>query len=133
MALWILKGWKIPRKDLKQLMQNPKSNILTPPKLTRQALGQDVCSSQQDQYIQHHCFALFIAGFPQHEFSYSAPMPKVDIIECKTEGATSAFLFALAMASENTTTRNISVFEELNINQLGLAKVDLCFDELLYI
>ncbi len=60
-------------------------------------------------------------------------MPKVDIIECKTKGVTSAFPFAPAMASESTTARNISVFEELNINQLGLAKDDPRFDELLYI
>lgn len=60
-------------------------------------------------------------------------MPKVDIIECKTKGATLAFLFAPAMASENTTAGNISVFLELNINQLGLAKDDLCFDKLPYI
>lgn len=106
---------------------------MTPCKLTRQALGRDVYSSQRDQCIQHHHFASFIAGFPQHKFSYSAPMPKVDIIECKTEGATSAFPFAPAMASENITAGNISVFEELNINQLGLAKDDLCFHELLYI
>lgn len=133
MALWILKGWRIPREGLKQSMWNPKSNILTSRKLTRQALGQDVCSSQQDQCIRHHRFALFIASFSQHEFSYSAPIPKVNIIECKTKGTTSAFLFAPAMASESTTAENINVFEELNINQLGLAKDDLCFDELLYI
>lgn len=60
-------------------------------------------------------------------------MPKVNIIECKTEGATSAFLSAPAMASESTIARNISIFEKLNINQLGLAKDDFCFDELLYI
>ena len=60
-------------------------------------------------------------------------MPKFDNIECKTKGMTSAFLFAPVMASKSTTTGNISVFEELNINQLGLAKDNLCFDELLYI
>ena len=114
-------------------MWNPKSNVLTPCKLTRQALGQDICSSQRDQCTWHHRFTSFIAGFPQHEFPYSAPMPKVDVIECKTKGATSAFSFAPAMASESTTARNIIVFEEFNINQFGLAKDNLCFDEFLYI
>lgn len=60
-------------------------------------------------------------------------MLKVDIIEYKTKSVTSAFPFAPAMASESTTARNINIFEELNINQLSLAKDDPCFDELLYI
>lgn len=60
-------------------------------------------------------------------------MPKVDIIECKTKGATSAYLFALAIASESITIRNINVFEKLNINQLGLAKDNPRFNKLFYI
>lgn len=58
-------------------------------------------------------------------------MPKVDVIDCKTEGSTIAYLFAPAMASESTTAGNISVFEDLNINQLGLKKEDPRFGELL--
>lgn len=60
-------------------------------------------------------------------------MPKVDVIDCKTEGSSSAFPFAPAMASENTTAGNISVFEYLNINQLGLTKDDPRFNKSLYI
>ena len=60
-------------------------------------------------------------------------MPKVDIIDCKTEGSTIAYPFAPAMASESTTAGNISVFEDLNINQLGLKKEDPQFGELLTI
>lgn len=60
-------------------------------------------------------------------------MLKVDIIKCKTKGATSAFPFALAMVNKSITVENISIFKKLNINQLGLAKDDLCFDKLLYI
>lgn len=51
-------------------------------------------------------------------------MPKVDIIDCKTEGSGLPFPFAPAMASENTIVGNISVFEDLNMNQLGLTKDD---------
>lgn len=116
MVLWILKSWRIPRKGLKQSMWNSKSNVLTPCKLTREALGQDICSSQQDQYIWHYRFAFFLAGFLEHEFSYSAPMFKVNIIEYKTEEVNLAFLFASIMASESTTAENISVFKEFNIN-----------------
>lgn len=60
-------------------------------------------------------------------------MPKVNIIECKTKGTILAYLFASAIASKSIITINISVFEELNINQLGLAKNNSHFDELLYI
>lgn len=63
MALWILKGWRILIEGPKQSMWNPKSDVLTPHKLTRQALGQDTCS-QQDQCIWHHRFTAFIAYFP---------------------------------------------------------------------
>ncbi len=63
MALWILKGWRIPREGLKQSMWNPKSDILTPRKLTRQALGRDIYS-QREPCIWHHRFAAFIASFP---------------------------------------------------------------------
>lgn len=60
-------------------------------------------------------------------------MPKVNIIECKTKDVISAFPFIPVMTSESTTARNINVFEELNINQLSLAKDDFCFDKLFYI
>lgn len=52
-------------------------------------------------------------------------MPKFDIINCKTKDLTMAFSFALLMASESTIVVNISIFEELNICQLGLLKDDL--------
>lgn len=63
MALWILKSWRILREGLKQSMWNSKSDVLTPHKLTKQALGQDTYS-QQDQCIWYHCFTTFIANFP---------------------------------------------------------------------
>ena len=43
-------------------------------------------------------------------------MPKANLIDCKTEASTIAYLFILVMASKSTITRNINVFEELNIN-----------------
>ena len=57
-------------------------------------------------------------------------MPKVEVIDCKTEGPTSAYFFAPAMASESTTAGNIGVFEYLNINQHGLEKDALKWEEL---
>ena len=60
-------------------------------------------------------------------------MLKVDIIECKTKCTSSDYPFAPVIASESITTRNISIFKELNINQLCLAKDDSCFDGIFYI
>lgn len=51
-------------------------------------------------------------------------MPKVDIVNCENKSATEAYPFALSIANENTTAGNISVFEDLNIHQLGLDKDD---------
>lgn len=58
-------------------------------------------------------------------------MPVIDLIDCKTEGATAAYPFVPCMASESTTADNISVFEDLNINQLGCDKGELRFEEYL--
>ena len=58
-------------------------------------------------------------------------MPRVKIIDCKIEGASEAYLFAPSMASESTTARNMSVFEDLAIHQLGLKKEDPRFNEAL--
>lgn len=110
-------------------MWNLKSDVLRPRSLTRVLF----VSKQRDQCIRHHRFASFITGFPDQVFTYSAPMPKVDVIDYKTEGSTVAYPFAPAMASENTIAGNINVFEELNINQLGLSKEDPRFGELLTI
>lgn len=121
MVLWIQKGWRIPVDGLKQIIWNPKSDVLRLRALVRKAIGPEV-RNQQDQCIRHHRFASFIAAFPDHAFFYSAPMPKVEVIDCKTEVPTSAYPFAPAMASKSTTAGNISVFEDLNINQLGLEK-----------
>ncbi len=45
----------------------------------------------------------------------------------------SAYLFTLAMASKSTMAGNISMFDDLNINQLGLKKKDPQFEKLLTI
>ena len=52
-------------------------------------------------------------------------MLKIDIINCKKEKATKAYLFALSMAFEKTTIGNISIIKDLNTKQLGLIKENL--------
>ena len=86
---------------------------------------------QQALCICHHRFILFIAAFLSIQFLYSAAMPKVDIINCNTKGVIKAYPFALFMSNESTIAGNISVFEDLTIQQLGLDKDDSHFNELL--
>lgn len=131
MALWIEKGWRIPDDGLHQAMWDPFRDILRPCAICRAVFGPEN-RSQHLQYICHHQFTSFLIGFPHQTFSYSAVMPKVDIINCKTEGSIIAHLFAPSIASESTT-GNIIVFEDMNIVQRGLKKEDPCFDDILII
>lgn len=57
-------------------------------------------------------------------------MLKVNVIDCKTKDLTVIYLFTLAKMSKNIITGNISVFEELNVNQLGLFKENHQFKKL---
>lgn len=91
--------------------------------MTRVSFG-PLLQGQQDQCICHHQFSSFIAAFSKETFSFSTRMPKVDIIDCKTESSIIAYPFAPVIASKSTTAGNISMFEDLNINQLGLKKED---------
>lgn len=132
MALWIRKGWRIPKEGLHQTMWNPTGNLLDTLALTTSIFGQ-ASSNYRAQCTRHHRFAAFIAAFPDNYFLYSASMPKIDIINCEKEGAIEVYPFAPSMASESTTAGNISVFEDLNIKQLGLEKEDPRWKELLTI
>lgn len=51
-------------------------------------------------------------------------MSKIDIINYKTKSLTIMYFFALVMTTKSTTANNISVFKELNFDQLGLSKKD---------
>lgn len=58
-------------------------------------------------------------------------MPIINLIDCKTEKATTAYPYAICMTTESTTASNISIFEDFNINQLGCDKNDLYFEQYL--
>lgn len=62
----------------------------------------------------------FVVPFLYHAFAYSATMPKLNVIYCKANGSTSVFLFVPSMANKSTMAGSMSLFEDLNINQLGL-------------
>ena len=47
-------------------------------------------------------------------------MPKIIVIDCKTKEKIESFAFALSMFSESCLFVNISMFEDLNIIQMGI-------------
>lgn len=51
-------------------------------------------------------------------------MPIIDQINCKPEGKTEAYNFVPSMLGESLLARNQSVFEDLDIIQLGIDKTD---------
>lgn len=102
-------------------MWNQKSDILRLYAFIKKAIRPDN-QIEQDLYIWYYWFALFIAAFLNHAFSYFVFMPKVEIINCKTKDLALVYTFALALASKSTMARNISIFKDLNIYQLGLKK-----------
>lgn len=51
-------------------------------------------------------------------------MPLISLINCKTEGKTEAYAFAPLMFSESSLDDNQSVFEDLNVVQMGIDKTD---------
>ena len=52
-------------------------------------------------------------------------MPVIDLINCKRERSTKAFLFAPSMFSEGSIAGNMSVYEDFNVVQMGINKTDL--------
>lgn len=63
-------------------------------------------------------------GFHDKSFDYQLSMPVINVINCKRKGLTKAYLVSPFILSKSSTTGNISVFEELNIIQIGMDKVD---------
>ena len=124
MALWIKNGWKIPSTGLKQWMWDPKRGTLDPWELTMSVFGPEAMETRI-RCTRFHRFKAFQAAFPAESLSFpSASMPVINKIDCKTEGNTEAFAYAPSMFSESSTAGNISVFEDLNINQMGIEKTD---------
>lgn len=84
----------------------------------------------RDQCIRSHRLWAFLAVFPTFSFSYASSMSKINIIDCKTEEKTEAYVFAPSMFSENSLSGNQSVFEDLNVVQMGIDKMNSQWDNL---
>ena len=72
-----------------------------------------------------HRFKAFQAAFPAEALLLlSASMPIINKIDCRTEGRMEAHAYAPSMFSKSSTAGNIAVFEDLNVNQMGIKKTD---------
>lgn len=127
MALLILNGWRIPEEGLKQSMWRPQQSHLNPLSIAQSVYGKNN-RALREQCIRHHRLTAFRAAFSMIKLP-ATKMPRVNIINCKAEGPTVAFPFAPTMFSESSTAGNISVFEDLVINQMGIKKEDPCWED----
>lgn len=123
MALWIENDWRIPATGFQQSIWNSKHKLLRVYDILASIFGPN-SSTVQKQCVKLHQFYPFRAGFLSQEYEYSPAMSILNIINCKKEGATKAYTFAPSIFSESSTKSNISVFEDLNIIQMGIDKTD---------
>ncbi|MCJ1470909.1 hypothetical protein MMC07_009557 [Pseudocyphellaria aurata] len=125
MALWIKNGWKISSTGLKQSMWASMKELPDAYLLARSVYGPKNAMLRK-QCVWSHRFHALKAVFPDEKLDFNSPMPIVDRIDCSNPavGATKAHVFAPSMYSESSTTGNISVFEDLNVRQMGIKKTD---------
>ena len=133
MALWIKNGWRIPSTGLKQWMWDAKREYLDPWKLGMSVFGPEA-SETRTKCNRFHRFKAFQAAFPAEDLLLpSASMPNINKIDCRTKGSTEAYAFAPSMFSKSSTAGNIAVFEDLNVNQMGIEKIDAQWNDWLTI
>ena len=79
----------------------------------------------RDQCIKFHRFQSFLAALPSITLLYSSVcMPTIDRIQCQREGKTETYAFAPSMFKESSLAGSQSVFEDLNVVQMGIEKND---------
>lgn len=81
--------------------------------------------------IQYHWLTAFWAAFSDITIQYLCTMPVINVINCKTKGATVTYAFVSSMHSKSISAGKIAVFEDLAIWQIGLSKDDSCWGDFL--
>lgn len=113
-------------------MWNAKQDMINPEELGMRVFGPEG-TKVRNQCVRSHRFRAFLAVFPVLSFSYSSSMPKINVINCKTEGKTEAYAFAPSMFIESSLSGNLLVFEDLNVIQMGIDKTDSRWEDWLTI
>lgn len=72
-----------------------------------------------------HRFKAFQAAFLVENLLFSSvSMPNINKIDCRTKKSIEAYTFVPSIFSKSLTASNIAMFEDLNINQIGIKKID---------
>lgn len=132
MALWIKNKWRISEEGLKQLMWNASKAFPDCVDLFDSVYG-PAGTRVRDEYTRCHRFNVFRVAFPEEVLVFNPSMRAINLINCKNEGATETYAFALSMFSESFVVGHMSVFEDLNVKQMGIEKTDPCWGDWLTI
>ena len=77
------------------------------------------------KYTRFYRFKAFQAAFPAKDLVLpSASMLNINKIDYRTKGNTESHTFTPSMFSESSIVGNISVFQDLNVNQIGIQKTN---------
>lgn len=113
-------------------MWNSKRDMIDPKELIIRLFGPEG-TKVQNQCVRSYWLKAFLAAFPAFYIFYTSFMPKINVIDYKTEGKTEAYAFAPLIFSESSLFGNQSVFEDFNIIQIGIDKRHLQWDDWLTI
>lgn len=77
------------------------------------------------KYTRFHRFPAFQTAFSAEALLLlSASMPTINKIDYRIQKRTEAHAYSPFIFSESSTAGNIAVFEDLNVNQMGIKKTD---------
>lgn len=84
--------------------------------------------------MRFYCYQLFVTAFLSINLIYTSILILViNYIDYKIKKKTKVFIFALSIFSKSSFAGNISVFEDLNIMQIGINKADIRWSDWLTI
>ena len=91
-------------------------------------------SKTQTKCNWFHRFKAFQAVFLADNLLLpSASMPNINKIDCKTKRSIEAHGFAPLISTKSLTVGNIAVFEDFNVNQIRIKKIDTRWNDWLTI
>lgn len=67
-------------------------------------------------------------AFLKEKLAYNPSIPVINLINYKKKKATEVYTFASSMLSESFIIGNMSVFEDFNVNQIDINKMDPCWN-----
>lgn len=113
-------------------MWNSKQDMIDSEELGIRLFGPESIKVR-DQCVRSYQFKAFLTALPLFSFSYRSSIPKINVIDCKTEGKAEAYAFVPSMFSQSSLSGNILMFEDLNVIQMSINKTNSQWDDWLII